>query len=99
MPMATTDSPRATITTSPCRSTKWAGATRNPPIPVTRGVTHSRANAAAHSRYPAVPPATTAARTSRAEARLKGARRTRARTVPASLVRENSPVWMLTTSR
>jgi hypothetical protein len=50
MPMATIDSPRATITTRPWRSTKWAGAMRKPPVPASMGVSHSHANAAAHSR-------------------------------------------------
>src|SRR5215217_9325624 len=42
MPMAITDSPIATITTRPWRSTKCAGAIAKPRLPLMTGVIHSK---------------------------------------------------------
>ena len=65
MPMATTDSPMATMMTRPWRSTKWPGAMVKPLSSISLGVIQTR-QATAHRTYCAVPPAMPPARTSNA---------------------------------
>ena len=79
MPTAITDSPIATMTTSPCRSTKWPGAITKPRSPTSRGVTCCSTSASAQSTYCAVPPAMPPARISSAEEPFSGAIRRIAR--------------------
>ena len=73
IPPATTDSPIATITTSPWRSTKWAGAIWNA-LWLSRfpshGVLHSSSAATVHSTACAVPPRAPPTTTSSALKRL-----------------------------
>ena len=71
-PTATTDSPIATSRTSPCRSTKWAGATSKPCRPRITGRQPLDATAAAQRTYWAVPPAAPPARTRSADTTLSG---------------------------
>ena len=99
MPTATTDSPIATITTSPCLSTKCAGATSKLVVSWIRGVSHSNAAASAQSTYLAVPPAIPPASTISPVVRLNGASATMAWVTEAEELRVNSPAWTITTSR
>src|SRR5204863_4393693 len=75
IPIATTDSPIATSTTSPCRSTKCAAPIANPLGFRSTGVSHSKTNASVQSAYCAPPPSAPPATTSSAEATLDGVKR------------------------
>ena len=99
MPTATTDSPIATITTRPWRSTKCAGATSKPPRRFSSDVTHSTANAATHRTYCASPPAMPPARISAAASTLSRATRAIASTTDADDEREYSPACSSTIAR
>ena len=56
IPTATTDSPRATITTSPCRSTKWPGLIHPASSGTIAGTTTKIVTATPQSTYSAAPP-------------------------------------------
>ena len=102
IPAATTDSPMATMTTSPWRSTKWPGAiskllwlSRLP----THGVDHSRTAAAVHSTACAVPPSAPPTMTSAALKRLYGAMPRKAREDCADAVQMKSEAWTAVTMK
>ena len=54
-PMATIDSPSATMTISPCRSAKWPGTSRQPLVSMNSGPAMSKTSAAAHTARRASP--------------------------------------------
>lgn len=100
--MATTDSPSAMITRSPCRSTKCSGTIRNEetrPIQDRRGtrygITICSASAANQSMYRAVPWANPPASTNSAELRLYAASQPRA--LPMSAWVNSSRCTLVTT--
>ncbi|MEO3811771.1 hypothetical protein ABGB17_22480 [Sphaerisporangium sp. B11E5] len=76
MPIATTDSPSATMTSSPCRSTMCAGCSGNPFCPMKYGLTHTSTTAAPHSRCASAPSVNPAANSSPVAPRLNGTTRT-----------------------
>ena len=56
IPTATTDSPSATITTRPCRSTKWSGLIQPASSGTIAGTTAKIATARPQNTYSAAPP-------------------------------------------
>jgi len=99
IPIATIDSPMATITTRPWRSTKCAGPISKPSSLISLGVDHSRTKARVHRTYCAVLPAMPPANTRTAETKLSGASVMMDRSVRVDVAQANRPMWTETTAR
>ena len=98
--MTTIDSPSATITTRPWRSTKWETPTTKPSTVVNRGVTQSSPPANVHNTHsaspPSAPPTSTRAAADEVErARSGGSPRTSETDAPRTYI----PAWSKTTTQ